>query len=151
MGEDFGAVHQIHLRNLFVHDVNGSLKTKYNGGIFLEVVGSTKKTWFDDVLIEGCHVRDVDRTGISNQSTWRFRSLEDDRNWVPNKHVVIRNNIVERAGQNGLVVRCAESPLIEYNVFKDNGGKGTGNAMYSYNCNNALVQYNESCCKDLPS
>ncbi|QDS99205.1 right-handed parallel beta-helix repeat-containing protein [Adhaeretor mobilis] len=144
LAEDFGAVHHIHLRNLFVHDVNGNLKTKYNGGVFLEVVGSKKKTWFDDLLIEGCHIRDVDRTGISNQSEWRFRSLEDDGNWVPNKHVVIRNNIVERAGQNGLIVRCTDSPLIEHNLFKDNGGKGTGNAMFTYNCDNALVQFNES-------
>lgn len=144
VAEDMGAVHQIHLRNLFVHDVNGKLKTKYNGGIFLEVVGKKKKTWFDDLLIEGCHVRDVDRTGISNQSTWRFRSLDDDGNWVPNKNVVVRNNIIERAGQNGLILRCSESPLIEHNVFKDNGGKGTGNAMFCYNCDNALVQYNES-------
>lgn len=144
LAENYGEVHRIHLRNLFVHDVNGSLKTKYNGGIFLEVVGSSKKTWFDDVLIEGCHVRDVDRTGISNQSEWRFRSLEDDGNWVPNKHFVIRNNIVERAGQNGLILRCTESPLIEHNLFKDNGGKGTGNAMFTYNCNDALVQFNES-------
>jgi len=72
LAEDFGAVHHIHLRNLFVHDVNGNLRTKYNGGIFLEVIGSKQKTWFDDLLIEGCHVRDVDRTGISNQSEWRF-------------------------------------------------------------------------------
>jgi hypothetical protein len=35
--EDFGAVHHIHMKNLVVHDVNGSMETRKNGGIFVEV------------------------------------------------------------------------------------------------------------------
>jgi len=142
--EDYGSVNHIHLSNLVVHDVNGTLETKHNGGIFLEVTGDSVKTWFDDVLIEGCHVHDVDRTGISNQSSWQRRSFDDNMNWVPNRNVVIRNNVVERSGQNGLIVRCCEGARIEYNVFKDNGAKGSGNAMFPFNSNNTLVQFNES-------
>ena len=142
--EDYGAVHHIHLLNLVVHDVNGTLKTKDNGGIFFEVLGKAKQTYFDDFLIEGCHVYETDRTGISNTSSWWERTLSDNMEWIPSLNVVIRNNVIEKSGQNGVIVRCSKRPVIEYNIFKDNGAKGSGNAMFPFNCDDALIQFNEA-------
>ncbi len=144
VAQDYGAVHHIHLRNLVVHDVNGTLESKHNGGIFFEVLGDAKETYFDDFLIEGCHVYGTDRTGVSNKSTWDRRTFTDNGNWVPSLNVVIRNNVIENSGQNGLIIRCADGAVVEYNVFKGNGAKGTGNAMYPFSCDNTLVQFNES-------
>ncbi len=142
--KDFGAVHHIHLINLVIHDVNGTLDTKDNGGIFLNITGSSKETYFDGILIEGCHIYDVDRTGISNKSEWDTRTLTSNTNWVASLNVVIRNNLLERIGQNGLIVRVAKSPLIEYNIFKECSIKGSGNSNFPFNCDDVVIQYNEA-------
>ncbi len=142
--EDFGTVDHIHMINLVVHDVDGDLSLRYNGGIYWDVTGSSKPTNFNDVLIEGCHVYDVDRVGISNQSSYKDSSLSGEGDWFPSTNIVVRNNLVERAGGNAVVVRVAKAPLIEHNVFANNSVKVTGNAVYPYNCENALVQFNEA-------
>ncbi len=73
--------------------------------------------------------------------------LPDGRihNWYPSKNVVVRNNKFERAGANALIIRVAYSPLVEHCFFYRNGLKGSGNASFPFNCDNALFQYNEAC------
>jgi hypothetical protein len=144
VAKDFGTLQHIHLKNLYVHDVNGSMQTRHNGGICFEVLGHKTKTNFDDFLIEGCRVLNCNRSGITNQSTWRHRTIDNESLWYPSTNVIIRNNWIERSGGNGLVVRVSDHPLIEHNVFKENSIIGTGNAVYPFNCNDALIQYNES-------
>jgi len=142
---DYGTLRHIHLVNLIIHDINGDLNTKDNGGIFYEITGHSTPTRFDDFLIEGCHIYDIDRTGISNQSSWQTRTLTTNTNWYPSTNVVIRDNVIERAGNNGLIVRVCKGAVIEHNVFKECSLKGSGNAMFPFNCDNTLVQYNEAC------
>jgi hypothetical protein len=59
--------------------------------------------------------------------------------------VILRNNKFERAGANALIVRVSKSPLVEHCLFTHNGWKGSGNASFPFNCDNALFQYNEAC------
>jgi hypothetical protein len=144
---DVGELKHIHLLNLHVHAVNGAIDqqqedTKHNGGIFIEITGTLIPTWFNDLRIEGCHIHDVDRTGLSNRSSWDRRTLTTSENWTPLKNFVIRNNLFERAGANALIVRVADAPLMEYNIFHQNGIKGSGNAAFNFNTDNALWQYN---------
>jgi len=142
--KDYGTVHHIHLVNLVIHDINGDLGDKDNGGIFFEIKGSSRQTKFDDFLIDSCHIYDVDRTGISNHSSWDTRTFTTNTDWYPSTNVVIRNNVIERAGNNGLIVRVCDGALIEHNVFKRCSLKGSGNAMFPFNCDNTIVQYNEA-------
>ena len=142
--EDVGEVRDIRLVGLDVHDVTGTLTTKHNGGIFFEVTGDERPTWFDGFVIDSTTVRDVDRTGISNTSTWWDRTADDDGEWVPSRNVVIRNTVVERAGQNAVIVRVTDGALIERSVFRDNGRKGNGNAVFAYNTDNTVIQYCEA-------
>ena len=141
---DYGTVHHIHLQNLLIHDVNGDLKDKNNGGIFYEITGSSKPTKFDDFLIDGCHIYDVDRTGFSNRSSWQTRTFTVNTNWYPSTNVVIRGNLIERTGNNGLIVRVCDGALVEHNVLKQCSIKGSGSAMFPFNCDNTIVQYNEA-------
>lgn len=144
---NIGTRYHIYLINLDIHDVNGDLTDKNNGGIFFEITGTSTPSRFNDFRIEGCHVYDVDRTGISNDSTWADRNGPnpgDNINWDPSLNVIIRNNTIERAGCNGVIVRVADHPLIEHNVFTGNGAKGNGNAFFCFNTNNATIQYNEA-------
>lgn len=146
--EDMGASRHIVFRRLEVSDVNGSMTpdiAKNNGGIFFEVSGSAKPTWFDTLVVEDCYIHDVDRTGISNRSTWDTRSLTNNVDWVGSRNVVMRNNIISNTGGNGMIVRVAKNPLMEYNLFTHCGLKGSGNASFSFNTDSATWQFNESC------
>ncbi|TFH48096.1 MAG: hypothetical protein E4G92_04155, partial [Bacteroidia bacterium] len=130
--EDMGEAAGFYFINLKVHGVNGNIKTKDNGGIFFEITGSSVPTWFSDVRIENCHIYDVDRTGISNQSSWSLRSRTDNDGWYPSKNIIIRKNLFERTGANALIVRVADSPLIEHNLFRYCAIKESGNACFSF-------------------
>lgn len=160
--EDAGALHHFHLTNLEIHDVNSALSgtnSRYYGGIFFEVVGESVQTFFDDILIADNHVYDVDRTGISNQSSWWRRSLTSSfgdqigtdgsgnpvyDNWVPSTNLVIRNNLIERTGGNGIIVRVSTDALIESNTMLYNAEHISGNAAFCFNTDNALFQFNEA-------
>ncbi len=159
-GKDCGTLNDIHLINLEICDVNGDMSTKHNGGIFAEITwhqdeNRRVKSSFDGLYTEGCNIHHVDRTGWSNTSVWWNRSLKSkwgDRladgelhNWYPSHNAVFRNNTFERAGANALIVRVAMAPLVEHCLFTYNGWKGSGNASFPYNCDDALFQYNEAC------
>ncbi len=159
-GKDAGTLHQIHFTGLEICDVNGAMQTKDNGGIFMDIswnddASLRKPTSFEDVVLQNCSIHDVDRTGFSNMSVWWNRSLKSKwgdtlpngkvHNWVPSMKIIIRNNRFERTGANALIVRAAESPLIEYNFFNECSVKGSGNASFPFNCDNALFQFNEAC------
>ena len=146
---DMGEVNMVHLINLHVHGVNGAIDdnveaTKDNGGIAIEITGVQVPTWFNDLLVEGCHIHDVDRTGLYNASSWASRSLNENVNWTPTLNFVIRNNVFERTGANALIVRVAHNPVIEHNLFCTNAIKGSGNAAFNFNTDGALWQFNES-------
>ena len=158
-GKDCGTLHDIQLINLEICHVNGDMSTKDNGGVFVEItrdknVSKQRESNFDGLYVEGCYIHNVDRTGWSNKSVWDRRSLNSSwgetlengkiHNWYPNTNVVFRNNKFQKAGANALIVRVAKSPLVEHCLFTYNGIKGSGNASFPFNCDNALFQYNEA-------
>ena len=144
---DFGEVNHLHFVNLEVHGVNGKISEKNNGGIFLKIFNfnsSDTPTYFNDVLIDNCHFHDLDRTGVSNRSDYDNRTLNRNTDWTPSKNVVISNNIFERTGANALIVRVAEDPLMENNLFDHCSIKETGNAAFNFNTDGAIWQFNEA-------
>lgn len=142
--QDFGTVDHIQLLNLFIHDVTGDASDKDNGGIFFEVDGVAVKTKFNDILIDGCTVSNVDRTGISNQSSWADRTETDNSNWIPSTNVVISNNSISSTGGNGLIWRASLAPKIDHNIFANCAVTETGNAIFVFNNDDAKMQYNEA-------
>jgi len=159
-GKDCGTLHDIYLLNLEVCDVNGDMSSKDNGGVFIEITqdedpSKRVRSNFDGLYTEGCYIHHVDRTGWSNTSAWDNRNLTSKwgetlpggktHDWYPCKNIVLRNNKFERAGANALIVRVAESPVVEHCLFTHNGWKGSGNASFPYNCDDALFQFNEAC------
>ncbi|MFZ4706307.1 MAG: DUF7594 domain-containing protein [Bacteroidales bacterium] len=146
--DDMGVVRHLIFRRLEISDVNGSMDgetSKNNGGIFFDVTGSATPTYFDTLLVEDCYIHDLDRTGISNRSSWSDRTLSTDGNWTPSTNMIFRNNTFERTGANALIVRVAFKPIMENNLFNNCSIKGSGNASFSFNTNYALWQYNEAC------
>jgi hypothetical protein len=133
--DGFGTMRHIHLRNLFVHDVNGDLNKNREGcGIFFESRGANA-SHFDDLLIENCHVVRTDRNGICQRSSSRARSL----------NVVIRSNLLEDIGGDGIKVWGSNGALIERNVVR--GGRmrcqDAAAGIWPWDSDDTLIQFNE--------
>ncbi|MFB9057365.1 hypothetical protein ACFFU9_11505 [Mariniflexile ostreae] len=159
LAKDIGTLHDFKFENLKISNVNGSLRTRINGGLFFNIIADSipeKRipTNFNGIYVNNCYFSDVDRGGFVNQSFWRTRDMDSKfgelcadgeiNNWYPSYNIVIENSKFENVGGNGLVTRVAESPLVQYNLFVRCGSKTTGNASYPYNCDNALWQFNEA-------
>jgi len=147
VGNNAGVLKGISIRNMVVHDVTGALGSKpESGGIFCQITGTSTVTIFDSLIIEGCKIYNVDRTGISTISSWAGRDINGDYGtapWRPSTHVYIRYNRIDSAAGNSIIIRNAQSPVVEHNIVWKSGKLYTGNAIFTFNCNDALVQYNE--------
>jgi len=139
---DFGTVRHIHLRNLFVHDVNGSLrKNRGEGhGIVWECGGKKVKSRFDGLLIEGCHLLRTDRNGICGYS-----ENSDRTDWFPSLHVVIRDNLLEDIGGDGIKPWGCAGCLVEYNRLHKGGQRcpDYSAGMWPWSCDHTVFQFNE--------
>lgn len=140
-GNNGTTLNHLHLIDLNVHNVTGDPANKETGGIFFDLSGGTPMA-FNDVLIDGCFVHDNTRTGIIGPyPSWDRTS--NTENWTPSTNVVIQNCTIANAQANGLIWRVAKAPLIQYNVFAGNGNGGSGNAMFVFDTDDAVIQYNE--------
>lgn len=138
---DSGTLHHIHLKNLFVRDVNGSNDKNREGcGIFFECKGRTPSR-FDGLLIENCHVVRTDRNGICGRSAFTNRR----RNWFPSLNVVIRGNLLEDIGGDGIKPWGCDGCLIEYNVLRGGRQRAEDHAagIWPWSCDNTVIQFNE--------
>jgi hypothetical protein len=148
--EDIGLASYYRLINLKVHHVKGDNVKGAGGsaGIMLEVIGTKVPTRFDDIIVDGCTVYTVDRTGITNASSWMSRPAigRATDNWLPWTNLVIRNNTVYDVGGDGIVVRNATGALVEHNVVHDaNVRSRTANVgIWAWNSDYTVFQYNEA-------
>jgi len=148
--EDSGTHKNFVVRNCFIHDVSGVLDDFNNGGIIFRVTGKAVPTKFDGVLIENNEIRNISGVGIRTKSTWE--ADPDDPRRVGNPigrhahlNVVVRGNRVSDVTRNAIVVGSADAPLLEYNVMGPHiATETTGNTLYTYATDDALVQYNEA-------
>ena len=142
---NIGVVHSITLKDLEIHDVLGSYYSNVNtGGIFCSITGSSTPTWFDSLLIDHCHVYNVDRTGISNQSSWGgSRTIKSNSGWYPSTHLIVQNCEVDSSGANSMIIRVAQTPMIQYNKVYKSSIRYSGNSIFVFNCNDAIIQHNE--------
>lgn len=144
---NFGTAHHIHLKNLFIHDVNGSLVKKEGGGgaILWQNGGrnknTEKKSRFDGLLIEGCHLLRCGRNGINS------RGYTKRDQWWPSLNVVIRGNLLEGIPGDGIVPIGCDGALVEHNVMRDcprllpKGEAAAG--MWPWSSDNTIIQFNE--------
>lgn len=141
--KNFGDCHHIHLKNLEIHDVNGSLIKREGGGsaILWKNEGDSIKTRFIYLLIEGCHMYRCERNGINS------RGYTNRDQWHPSLQVVIRNNLLEEIPGDGIVPIGCDGALIEYNVMRDcpdilpHSEAAAG--IWPWSSDNTIIQYNE--------
>jgi hypothetical protein len=140
MAEDYGDVHHIYVQDLDVHDVNGSNGMKENGGITYYSAGDAKPSRFVDLRIERNRIRHVDRSGIFGWSTRWVRSK-----WYPSLGVVIRKNVVDDVGGDGIVAVATDGALVEYNVVSNASQRSQDYnvGIWPWSADNTMVQFNE--------
>ena len=154
---DFGVVHGIHIVDLYIHDVNGNLASKWNGGIFFDIGGEVAggelrgvPTKYDGVRIERNVLERVDRSGIKLvSSAWANQSLANNPatplHWHPSTDVVVRDNQLRYMGGDAITVRDTDGALIEYNLARHSRYQNTGyNAgIWPFQTTNTVIQHNE--------
>jgi PKD repeat protein len=150
IGEDAGVLHQIHVKDCVVHDINGKRlvgedKGKCNAGILVDVWGSSVLTHFDDILIEGNYVYTCDMSGIKvwNGAWYGWKCHERDYH----TNVVLRNNVVDDIGGDGICPHMTIASLTEYNTAIRCRQRSEGAAyvaIWPYEADDAVVQYNEA-------
>jgi hypothetical protein len=150
--------HHIYIRNLDVHDVDGydNPSSKLNGGIVGLIVGTydrSVRTYsrFDDIRIENNTISKVDRSGIRladhslyvNDYGFGNTSTMDYGNWDTN--VYVGHNALSDIGGDGIVVRCTDHGVVEYNVLNRFGTRVTSAVagIWTTVAQNNVFQYNE--------
>jgi hypothetical protein len=130
------------LRNLAVHDVGGTAKTKASG---LVVVSATHGARLEDVTIDG--------VTACRTSQWAgiYVSGSDARA----RGVVVRNSIVHEVAGDGIIIFLAEDARIEKSAAWHTGLEeketiGTPNAIWTWTCRRCTVENNEGFWIDSP-
>jgi Right handed beta helix region len=140
VAENSGDLHHIYLHGLNVHDVNGDFKEKANGGIHYRSIGDSRPSRFIDLRIEDNRISHVDRSGIFGWSTHWTRSK-----WYPSLGVVIRNNVLEDIGGDGIVNVATDGALVEHNVVAraSQRSQDYNVGIWPWSADNTIIQYNE--------
>ena len=148
LGEDAGVLHHVYLRDLKVHDVNGSITNgrdqgKCNAGILFDVEGGSTPTHFNDVLIQGCYIHDCERSGIKLWSNWGRSCTQADP--ALHTNVVIRSNVVDNIAGDGINVHQTAGAVAEYNVVSRccYWTEKANAALWTWASDDAIIQYNE--------
>ncbi len=140
IAENIGELHHLYLQNLNIHDVNGTEDDKVNGGIHYSAIGDAKPSRFIDLRIENNRITHVDRSGIFGWSTHWIRSK-----WYPSLGVVIRNNVLDDIGGDGIVNVATDGAIVEYNVVSHASQRSQNYnvGIWPWSADNTLIQYNE--------
>ena len=142
LNEKFETARHFVLDGLYVHDVNGTIPKAMEAGVAIVAeVDASKKRRFDGLLIENCHIKDCERDAI------RIWSISERENWFPSLNVVIRKNLIEGVGGDGIVPTGCDGAVLEYNTMRDctRLGKEAGAAagIWPWSCDHTVIQFNE--------
>lgn len=152
-----GPLRHIHVRNCTVHHVNEARDSfAYESGGIICAAFSDRPSWFEDLLLEDNHIYSVCRTGILLTSFWANRPTKlwgkneyksDRENWWPSKSVVMRGNLIEETGGDGLVIIGTLDALVEWNTVYRAMTRPVppcANAgIWPQSSNGCVIQYNE--------
>ncbi len=135
-----------HFKHLNIHDIMGDYSFdnggKNTGGIAIVGGADTK---LDDILIEDCEIGNINRVGIYTNIQNSTTNIKGNR---PITNFIARRNKIHHCSGDGLIIRYAYKPLIEYNVaYENHNGPEElvkwGVALWCRSTDEALFQYNE--------
>lgn len=168
--QNAGPLQHFYIKNCVVHNVTGHVfwisgdtannstgvafkmgwdASKRTGGIVVDTMSSSTKTKFDDILVEGCTIKDCSFGGIivkqwDGSVHWGIRASASDSNFSPHTHVTLRGNYITQGGTsfgcNGIYMTGTRDGLIEDNVVS---AAGTS-AIECYYADAITIQKNET-------
>lgn len=148
---DHGTLHNIVLRNLYVHDVHGGeLKNKDNG---LVIIGpSGPNTFFDNILVDGVIAKHTNQWAGILIGGGNYGYKDDS---PLNDHIVIRNSSVQDVYGDGIILFRVSNGLIATSTAWQTGmqpteSTGTPNAIWTWTCTDCVVRDNEAFLTDSP-
>ncbi len=155
-----GTYNHIYIKNLYIHDVKGRLGSasgrKRTGGII--IVGEKATDYlptarYNDILVEGNSIVDCDNVGMNicentgiNLDTNLSNVDTGAATANDSTNVVIRNNVIDHPGGDGIIVNMSYAPLVEHNVCINANARGPAYAcaIWPWDCDKAIFQYNEA-------
>lgn len=170
IAKNCGTLHDIHLNNLYIHDVEGNVYDKHmnNGGIYFTCLkpDEEEKTGvarYENVSVRGCHLKRTSRWGIAIGYSYKCKEfmmaeLSDELFEKYGHHnIYIADNYVDEIGGDGITVMYAMKPLVEYNSGDscalemndhyysepENRGGKVAAGIWPWKCKDALLTYNE--------
>ncbi len=137
VADNVGTLTNILVRDLFIHDVNGTQRIKHNGGIIFTTRGQRIPSRFDGLRIERNIIWRVDRSGIVAQSYHARRNR-----WFPSLNVLIRDNWLGDLGGDGITPWATDGCLVEHNIVQGaNERAGTYNAgIWPWSTDNTVMR-----------
>lgn len=140
-----GRARMSHFRisNVDVHDVHGTLTSKDSG---LIVFSATGPGAFDDVVIDGATAWNTTQWAGIEVVGAAFTGKMDGPHGT---NVTVRNSIVHDVYGDGIILFIVANGLIERSAAWRTGQEpketvGTPNAIWTWMCNDCVVQYNEA-------
>ncbi|MGF7144450.1 hypothetical protein HNQ56_002881 [Anaerotaenia torta] len=164
MNDGAGTLHDIAVKNTYVHDVLGDKSSKaYWGGAGINYTVMLKGeeahgSNYEGILIEGNYVRNTNRQGIVTNSRQNLREDMDHTGelqgaiskgispWYPSTDVQVRNNYVKDIAGDGILVQVCTDAIVEYNTvdgFNQRSG-GASCGIWAWNADDTVFQYNEA-------
>jgi hypothetical protein len=147
---DFGLVRHIYLKDLYIHNVKGIVGNedpeKRTAGIGIETTrDASVPTRYDDVLIEGCTIANIENTGLYTDYILKRGDYPQSAAWLSRRftNVRIRNNVIHHISKNAMILRLLDGGLVEHNVCYETATATTGNTMFTRSCDGTVFQYNE--------
>jgi hypothetical protein len=142
--EDYGTASHIHLKNLYIHDVNGTCRKRdgASGGIRWQTRGEVKRSRLNGFLVENCHIVRCERDGIMGAG-----HIQRGEDWFPSLNVIIRKNLIEEVPGDGIVPISCDGALVEHNIMRrctrllPQGDAAAG--IWPWACDNTTIQFNE--------
>jgi hypothetical protein len=150
VGGDKARMSHFRIADVAVHDVHGALTSKESGLIVFSVSGSGI---FDDVVIDGATAWNTTQwAGIEVVGAAYTGGAEGPHG----TNVTVRNSVVHDVYGDGIVLFVVEHGLIERSAAWRTGQQpketvGTPNAIWTWMCNDCVVQYDESWLSSSPS
>jgi parallel beta helix pectate lyase-like protein len=150
---DRGVASGITLRNLTVRGVTGSKLDSKNTGLVVisptHYLGNWVSARFDRVLVDNVVAHDTTMWAGIIVGTATSADLWDWKESERSTNVTVRHSRVYNTYGDGIVLFAVGNGLIEHSVAHDTGLEptqtiGTPNAIWSWACNDCVVQYNEA-------
>ncbi|GGI45827.1 hypothetical protein GCM10008018_14070 [Paenibacillus marchantiophytorum] len=152
LNEESGILHHIYVKNMNIHDVDGIYTTRA-GGIIFDSVGSNVPSAFDEILIDGNVLTDVDAYGIYISSNCILRYGMSDLwpwvpkpygPWTPTTNLRISNNTIIRPATGGIAWNVTDGAVVERNTVQEATYLATNASIWWAYSDRNVVQFNES-------